>query len=103
MYAPQLFLSILDYKLVEMLVFAVHNGKCHSNLRTLNSEVLRIIVEYAFPGLGALVPAFVDRRNIKKQIEEDISKRDPTSTSNANYFRIFLRKRPILAFEQNVG
>ena len=101
MYGPQFCSSIDEYKLVEMLVNAVYavNSKQKSTLQYLDSETLRLVIEFAFPGLGPLVPSFVHKRNLRACIEKISSKTGKESSS----FMICLRKRPLCHFEENQG
>ena len=101
MYGPQLCASIDDYKLVEMLVHEVYSKERNSMhyLRNLNAETLRLVVEFAFPGLGPLVPSFVEKRNISTHIERLFS----NTVKDTNIFRICLRKRPLFSYEQEQG
>lgn len=103
MYGPQFCSSIDEYKLVEMLVnsvYAISSRRRSTNyLQYLDSETLRLVIEFAFPGLGPLVPSFVQKRNLRACFEKTFSK---TGKENSS-FMICLRKRPLCHFEENQG
>ena len=94
-YAPQLNVAINDFRLVGMLVDAMHDPR--NILYKLNTDTLRIIIDYAIPGLGPLVTASIAKRELASSIA---AARD----SNRHYpFRICVRKRPMLHFEEEQG
>ena len=103
MYGPQFCSSIDEYKLVEMLVNSVYavksKEKSTNYLQCLDAETLRLVIEFAFPGLGPLVPSFIQKRNLRAYIEKGFSK---TGKENSS-FMICLRKRPLCHFEENQG
>lgn len=102
MYAPQLQSSIVDYKLVEMLVYAAYDDRLipkKSILNCLDGETLRLIVEYAFPGLGPLVPLFIELKNINFSLQTRMKQ----NYGESSYFRICVRKRPLFLYELQLG
>jgi len=93
--APQFCLAIEDYQLIDFLVL-FHFSK-NSYLSKIHQDNLSQIVEYAFSGQGPLVSSSVTRHFLAP------SKQSVTETERMILFRICVRKRPLLSFENDYG
>eukprot|EP00428_Durinskia_dybowskii_P067303 CAMPEP_0170386448 /NCGR_PEP_ID=MMETSP0117_2-20130122/17038_1 /TAXON_ID=400756 /ORGANISM="Durinskia baltica, Strain CSIRO CS-38" /LENGTH=703 /DNA_ID=CAMNT_0010642267 /DNA_START=64 /DNA_END=2176 /DNA_ORIENTATION=- len=97
--APQLSLAISDYGLIEELVSALDSKT--SILRKISPETLRLIIDYVFPDHGTLVTSSVIRRKLAPLME--IERAYSNSNGNEFPFRICIRKRPLMSYEEDFG
>jgi hypothetical protein len=112
LHAPQFCIAIAQFQSIEMLFNSLYD---HRNVfHLLTPELLHIIVEYAFPGQAELVRSAHFRRELQSYIDDTTAhnKSSPSDTLNTNkaiqekddhLFKVCLRKRPLLPFEQNSG
>ena len=114
--APQLSLAISDYKFIDELVNAClsMDDSNRSILKKITTDVLRVIIEYAYPDHGCLVTSSTIRRELTTIISTE---RSYTSVSDSSSllqlqvaqhpptfpFRVCIRKRPMLPYESNFG
>jgi len=111
--APQLSLAISDYKFIDELVNAcvLMNDSNRSILKRITTDILRVIIEYAYPDHGCLVTSSTIRRELTCIIRTE---RSYSIDSNSCYqpvdlhppafpFRVCIRKRPMLLYESNFG
>jgi hypothetical protein len=85
LYAPQLCISIEDYKLVRLMVDVMFQKNTNSLIKRLSPELLTHIVEYAYPGLGPLIYSFVLKKNITAEIKK-LTKNNIIITNFYYYF-----------------
>lgn len=122
--APQISLAISDYKFIDELVNAClsMDDSNRSNLKRITTDILRVIIEYAYPDHGCLVTSSTIRRELTTIINTErsyTSASDGCSISNSSNnsllhlpvdqhppafpFRVCIRKRPMLPYESNFG
>lgn len=119
--APQLCQAISDYKLIDELVEACLSmvDSNRSILKKITTDILRVIIEYAYPDHGSLVTSCTIRRELTTIISTQRSYTLPTADSSSSSssllhqpvdqnppafpFRVCVRKRPLLSYESNFG
>jgi hypothetical protein len=75
-------------------------------MQKLNTDVLNHIVDFAYPGQGALVYASVKRRHTWWKYKSSMQEGNaPLSLrlQHAHPFQIYIRKRPLIAAERSIG
>mmetsp|Transcript_9021 Transcript_9021/g.9067 ORF Transcript_9021/g.9067 Transcript_9021/m.9067 type:complete len:660 (+) Transcript_9021:195-2174(+) len=93
MHGRELKSSIVHYHITCMLCKALHIAG--NSFFVLQPEVLRRIVDFAFPGQGSLVSALTNLPHYHSQLSIINSGKIP--------FRICARKRPLMQFEKDIG
>ena len=114
--APQISLAISDYKFIDELLDACLSieDSNKSILKTITTDILRLIIEYAYPDHGSLITSSTIRRELTTVINTERSYTianepsvasivDPCHLQQAFPFRVCIRKRPMFQYEVDFG
>lgn len=93
-YRDELLGAIDSFRCIETLVSLLSDRS--SALRRLNTDVLTNVVEFAYPGQGALVRSSVLRRDAVRH-------RGKESGAHGYPFQLYIRKRPLCDAESSRG